>query len=101
MLIDIPYDAHHSQGLDVPDLDIRQVGRAHLLQTPLKAQSLNLVKNWIKLLTKLVCGFSSAWLQLYELPDEDVHVENLGLLVGMEAEPRAVRTATRVHLILI
>ena len=99
MLIDIPYDAHHSQGFDVPDLDTRQVGRAHLLQTPLKAQSLNLVENWIKLLTKLVRGFRRVGLQLYELPDEDVHIKDLGLLVGLETEPRAIWIVT--HLILI
>jgi hypothetical protein len=87
MLIDIPYYAHHGHGFDGPYLDTRQVGRAHLLQAPLDTQSLNLVKNWIKLLTKLVCGLRRARLELYEPPDENVYIQNLGLLVRLETEP--------------
>jgi len=87
MLIYIPYDSHHGHGLEVTDLDSRQVGRAHLLQIALETQGLNLVKNWIKLLTKLVCSLRRARLQLYEPPDENVHVEDLGLLVRLKSEP--------------
>jgi hypothetical protein len=91
VLIDVPNHTNHGHRLEVPNLDTRQVGRTHLLQPSLETQGLNLVENWIKLLTKLVCGLCRARLELYEPSDEDVHIENLGLLVGLETEPGTIK----------
>jgi hypothetical protein len=46
-----------------------------------------LVKNWIKLLAKLVRCLLGARLELYEPPDEDVHIKDLCVLVWLETEP--------------
>jgi hypothetical protein len=51
----------------------------------LEAYILNLVKDWIKFLTKLIRRLSRVRLKLYETPDEDVHVENLGILIGLKS----------------
>jgi len=67
MIVDIPYYPHHGHGLDVPDIHIGQVSRAYLFEISLETQSLNLVKNWIKPLTKLVGIFGGVRLELYEL----------------------------------
>jgi len=87
MLIDVPYHTHHGHRFEVPNLDTRQVGRAHLLESALYTESLNLVEYWIKLLAKLVCSLCRTGLELYEPSDEDVHIKNLGILVGLETQP--------------
>jgi len=58
-----------------------------LLETVLDTQRLNLVKNWVKPLTKRVRGFRGAGLKFYEFPDENVNVKDLGVLVRLETEP--------------
>jgi hypothetical protein len=56
----------------------------------LETQRLNLIKNWIKILTELVCSLLGVWLELEKPPHEDFYIKNLGILVWLETEPRAI-----------
>ena len=87
MLIDVPNDAHHSDGFYVSNFDTGQIGQTHLLEPSFNADGLYLIKYWVQFLAKLVCSLRRARLELYEPSDEDVYIKNLGILVGLETQP--------------
>jgi hypothetical protein len=87
VLVDIPYDPHHGQRLDVPDPDVREVRGAHLSEIVRKAQFLNGIQDRVQVLAELVRCLGGCRLELYEPTDQDVHIKEASLLVRLETQP--------------
>ena len=91
MVIDVPYHTHHCHGFYARDAHTLDIGRTHLSKSVCETEVLDLVKHREEVLgTVLVNALHGSRLDPYEFGDEYLDVQNLGILVGLELEPRAV-----------
>jgi hypothetical protein len=87
VVIDVPYNAHHSERLYHLDINITHVSRAFLFESIKVTDLLDLVDDWIESLAESVSPLVRVWLKLYQALTLDLYVNQPCFLIWMEYKP--------------
>jgi hypothetical protein len=84
VLIHIPCNFQENLGFHLSNLDSVKVCATDLTKSLGEAQLLDLIDEWVKVLTKSISFLEVFGLILYELLHENLYVEYPSFLVGIE-----------------